>query len=216
MGYPSGSLADSYNRLAEEYAKRYFEELKHKPLDRKLLDRLAAECAGLGPVCDLGCGPGQIARYLHGRGVEAFGVDLAPGMVDIARRLNPGIEFVQGDMTSLDVEDGSWGGIAAFYSLIHIPREDVVRVLTELKRVLCPGGWLLLSFHVGEETMHIDELWGEEVSMDFLFFPVADMRSYIDAAGFELVETIERPPYEGVEYESRRAYIFARKPAGAA
>lgn len=206
-------LQTSYDRVAEEYARQYFKEFDKKPLDRELLDRFAESVHGLGPVCDLGCGPGQVARYLCDRGMDAFGLDLSPGMVEQARQLNPDIEFKQGNMLSLDVEDESWGGIAAFYSIIHIPRKDVTRALRELARVLRPGGLLLLSFHLGQEIIHLDEWWGEEVSVDSYFFQRDEMESYLRSAGFEIEDVVERPPYEGVEYQSRRAYIFTRKPS---
>jgi SAM-dependent methyltransferase len=205
-------LQTSYDRLAEEYVGRIFEELQHKPLDRKLLDRLAERVQGLGPICDMGCGPGQVARYLHERGVEVCGVDLSPGMIAQARRLNPSIPFEPGNMLSLNVEDESWGGIAAFYSILHIPREAVVTALRELRRVLRPGGWLLLAFHVGDEDVHRDVLWGQAVNLDFLFFRSAEMVGYLQAAGFGVEEVIEREPYPNVEHPSRRAYIFAQKP----
>jgi SAM-dependent methyltransferase len=207
------SLPKSYDRLAGEYARRLFDELDHKPLDRTLLARFTQETRGLGPVCDLGCGPGHVTRHLRCLGAEAFGVDLSAGMVEQARRLNPGIEFRQGDMRSLDVEDGSWGGIVAFYSVVHVPREEVPRALEEMRRVLRPGGLLLLSFHVGDEIRHLDELWGQEVCLDFHFFRVEDMRSLLEEAGFEVEEAVERPPYgEEVEAQTQRAYVFARKP----
>src|SRR6516165_8941440 len=119
---PLNDVERSYDRVAEEYALRIFGELEHKPLDRQLLDRFAAEVEGLGPACDLGCGPGHVARYLHDRGVRVTGLDLSPAMVEQARRLNPGIAFRQGNMLALDVEHGAWGGIIAFYSIIHVPR----------------------------------------------------------------------------------------------
>ena len=128
-------LQTSYDRIAEEYARRIYDELAHKPLDRQLLDRFAAAVQGLGPVCDLGCGPGHVARYLHEHGVDVFGIDLAPNMVEVAKRLNPGIDFKQGNMYALEVENDAWGGIAAFYSMIHIPRERVTAVLNELRWV---------------------------------------------------------------------------------
>ena len=115
-------------------------------------------------------------------------------------------------MLALEIADESWGGIAAFYSIIHVPREDVLHALREMKRVLRPGAWLLLSFHVGQEIIHRDEWWGEEVSLDFIFFGTEEMQGYLAAAGFDIAAVIERPPYETVEYPSRRAYIFARKP----
>jgi len=210
---PTGDLQRSYDKVADEYARQYFEELDHKPFDRALLERFAQATRGLGPVCDMGCGPGQIARFLRRQGAKALGVDLSPDTVQLARRLNPGIEFHTGNMLALDVADDVWGGIAAFCSIIHVPRGDVVRALVELKRVLVPGGLLLLSFHVGDEDMHLDELWGESVSMDFFFFTQAEMAGYVASAGLELLERHQRPPYEGVEYESTRGYLLARKPS---
>lgn len=203
----------SYDKVACEYVARISHELEGKPLDRQLLDQFAESVRGRGPVCDLGCGPGHVAAYLRGRGVkEVFGIDLSPGMVSEARRLNPGIHFEQGDMLSLQAEDESWAGIIAFYSIIHIPRVNVVRALSEFKRVLRPDGLLLLAFHIGEEVLHLDEWWGEEVSVDFIFFRTDEMENYLKSAGFVADKVIERAPYEGVEHPSRRAYIFAHQP----
>jgi len=203
----------SYDRVAAEYVQRIFEELEHKPLDRQLLDRFAARIRSAGSACDLGCGPGQVARYLHDRGVRVSGVDLSPAMVRHARTLNPGIEFRQGDMASLDIEDGTWDGVAAFYSIIHIPRPKVVDALREIKRVLRPGGLLLLAFHIGDDVLHLDDWWGQKVSLDFVFFRPDEMRGFLELAGFEVEEIVEREPYPEVEHQSRRAYVFAKKPS---
>ena len=81
---------NSYDCVADEYVRRIFDELRHKPLDRQLLDRFAARVRHAGVACDMGCGPGQVARYLHERGVEVCGVDLSPAMVERARQLTPG------------------------------------------------------------------------------------------------------------------------------
>ena len=203
-------LRESYDRVADEYAARIFQELEGKPLDRALLDRFADETRGRGPVCDLGCGPGHVARYLKSRDADVFGIDLSPGMVKRARRLNPGIEFREGDMHALDAPDGVWAGIAAFYSIIHVPPSEVTAALAEMHRVLRGGGLLLLAFHVGDHVVHLDEWWGHPVSVDFAFFTAGEMAGYLTAAGFTVADVIERPPYEGVEHPSRRAYIFAR------
>jgi SAM-dependent methyltransferase len=166
----------------------------------------------LGPACDMGCGPGHIARYLQDRGVEVCGVDLSPAMVERARRLTPEVEFRQGDMMTLEVSDGAWAGIVAFYSIIHIPRSDMAQALGELSRVLRPGGILLLAFHIGDDSIHLDEWWGQKVCVDFFFFRSDEMATYLREAGFDIEEIIEREPYPDVEHQSRRAYIFARRP----
>jgi SAM-dependent methyltransferase len=145
--------------------------------------------------------------------VKVCGVDLSLAMVKRALELNPNVPFEQGDMLALSrIADNSYAGIAAFYSIIHVPRPSVVQALQELKRVLRPVGVLLLTFHIGQEIIHRDEWWSKEVSLDFIFFETEEMKGYLRTAGFELQEVIERDPYPDVEYPSRRAYIFARKP----
>jgi SAM-dependent methyltransferase len=208
--------ARSYDVVADEYVARIYGELRDKPLDRELLDRFADAVRNVGPVCDVGCGPGHVTRYLHDRGVDVSGVDLSAGMVERARGLNPGIEFRQGDMAALTAPDGSWAAIVLFYSIIHIPRDEVVAVLRELKRTVRPGGCLFLAFHIGSETIHRDEWWGQAVSVDYLLFTTDEMTGYLRQAGFEVEEVRERDPYPEVEHQSRRSYIVARKPASAA
>jgi ubiquinone/menaquinone biosynthesis C-methylase UbiE len=207
------SVQESYDRLAEAYAHHFHRELEHKPLDRELLDRFAGSVRQLGEVCDMGCGPGHIARYLSDTGTTVFGLDLSPQMIAQARRLNPHISFREGDMTALDIPDDTLAGIAAFYSIVNMPKESLPIVFREMERVLQPGGMLLLSFHIGDEIVHPDNLLGVPVSMDFFFFQPASIRQYLEDARLEVEEIIERGPYAPeVEHQSRRAYVFARKP----
>jgi ubiquinone/menaquinone biosynthesis C-methylase UbiE len=207
------SIRESYDRLADEYARRIFNELQQKPLDRKLLDRFAAQVADHGKVCDMGCGPGHVARYLHDAGTTVFGLDLSPRMVEQARQLNPDISFQEGNMMALNLPDATLAGITAFYAIVNIPKEFLPVVFREMKRVLQPGGLLLLAFHTGDDILHEDELWGQPISMDFFLFQPSAIRHDLEAAGLIIEEIIEREPYPpDVEYQSRRAYIFARKP----
>ena len=211
------SIRESYDRIADEYALRIFNELQHKPLDQDLLNRFAAEISERGQVCDMGCGPGHVARYLHDAGTIVFGLDLSEKMLEQARRLNPDISFRQGNMMALDLEDRTLAGIAAFYAIVNISNEFLPLVFREMNRVLRPGGLLLLAFHTGDEVLHEEELWGRAISMDFLLFQPSQIRRCLEDAGLGVEEIIERGPYAPeVEYQSRRAYIFARKPSSLA
>jgi SAM-dependent methyltransferase len=202
----------SYDTVAPEYAEKFKDEMNDKPFDRDCLDRLAREVGDLGPICDLGCGPGQIARYLQRQGVDTLGVDLSPQMIAEAKRLNPEIPFSQGNMLALPDSDNSWGGIAAFYCIIHIPREQIVDALREMKRVLKPGGVLLVTFHIGNQIEHIEEWWVKPVNLDFAYYKPNEVENWLREAGFELEETLIREPNPEVEVATQRAYLFARKP----
>jgi SAM-dependent methyltransferase len=205
-------LRNNYDPVAAEYAKRLYHELDHKPRDRELLDQLAAQVGESELICDLGCGPGQVAAYLHSRGACVCGIDLSEEMLKHARQLNPEIPFEQGDILALsNVADQAFGGIAAFYSIIHIPRAAVVAALREMWRVLHPQGVLLLTFHLGQQIVQLDELWEQPVALDFVFFETEEMIGYLNSAGFEIEEVIERDPYPEVEVQTRRAYVFARR-----
>jgi SAM-dependent methyltransferase len=201
----------SYDRLADEYVRRIYDELQHKPLDLQLLDEFAARVKGNGSVCDLGCGPGHVARYLREHGVQVCGLDLSAELVERARPLNPDIKFEQGNMVALNAADATWVGIVAFYSIIHIARTDHVPVLSEMRRVLRSGGLLLLAFHVGDEVVHFDELWGQAVSLDFHLFCADAVVGALRRAGFEVEKIVERDPYPNVEAQTRRGYILASK-----
>jgi SAM-dependent methyltransferase len=207
-------VESGYDQIADEYVRRIYDELRHKPLDRELLDRFADSVRDRGLVCDLGCGPGQVARYLQGRGIQVCGVDLSEGMLERARQLNPGIDFYRGDMRALPVEENTWAGIAAFYAIVNLAQAEVAQAIREMLRALRPGGQLLIAFHLGEDVAQVeDDVWGCGVSLEFTFFRASTILGYMREAGFEIDEVIERDPYApDVEYQSRRAYIFAHKP----
>lgn len=207
-------IRESYDRLADEYARRIAGELRHKPFDRALLDRFAAEVAGRGDVCDLGCGPGHVARYLRDAGAAVSGLDLSPRMLDEARRLNPDISFREGNILALDLPNASLAGIAAFYAIVNLPPHSLLGAFREMARVLRPRGLLLLAFHAGTAATRETELWGRPINMDFYLFEPAAIRAGLEGAGFMVSDVLERGPYAPeVEYQSRRAYIFARTPA---
>ncbi|HXU29670.1 MAG TPA: methyltransferase domain-containing protein [Thermoanaerobaculia bacterium] len=203
-------LRDSYDAVASEYVEHLFAELEGKPLDRHLLNRFAEEVRGRGLVGDFGCGPGHVARYLQEQGVRVLGIDVSPEMIRQAARLTPGVEFRVGDLLALDLPDASLAGIVAFYSVIHFEPAQLDLAFGQMRRVLASDGVLLLSFHIGEKTLHLDELWGRAVSLDFRFLVPSEIVAALHAAGFVVTESTEREPYEGAEYPSRRCYLLAR------
>jgi SAM-dependent methyltransferase len=201
-------VRDSYDSAAEAYARHLTTELDHKPLDRHLLNRFAEEVRGL--VADLGCGPGQVARYLQEQGVSMIGIDLSPEMIRVARGLYPGIDFRVGDMTRLDLPNASLAGVVSFYSIVHCAPAELGAVFQEVRRVLMPGGLALIAFHIGDEVVHVEDLYGAPVSLDFRFHVPGAIVEALRSARLAVIERVEREPYEGAEYPSRRCYLLAR------
>lgn len=203
-----------YDDIAVEYSREYAGEHDKKPMDQEMLGRFAREVGGRGPVWDLGCGPGETTQYLYKLGVQASGLDLSEGILEQANTNKPGIHFRQGNILDLDFENGSVAGVTAFYAIVHFTKDQVAKAFEEIFRVLRPGGICLLTYHVGDETLHIKDFKGIKVDIDFMLFTSDFVSDCLRKTGFERVEITERDPYPGIEYESRRAYVFTLKPPG--
>ena len=205
----------SYDAVAAAYADALSDELRRKPLDRALLqrspNRSATPAAGQVRVWDVGCGPGHVTAFLASLGVRATGLDLSDAMVAQARRRHPGLEFSTGSMTALPAPDGSWDGLVSFYSLIHMIDDAGVRTaLAEFRRVLAPGGLLLLAVHDGQEVRNLTDWFGAEVDVSFRFFDPTWLGAELERAGFAVESLTRREPYPDAEVPTPRAYFLAR------
>ncbi len=201
-----------YDSVAVEYAETFTGEHEKKPQDQVVLKRFARLIGGRRPVWDLGCGPGQTTRYLTDLGVAISGLDLSAGLLEQARALHPGIHFQQGNLLALEFEDSAIAGAVAFYAIVHFTAGQVGEAFREIFRVLQPAGLFLLTFHIGEENIHVEEFLGKRVDIEFSLFSKTFIAERIRSSGFEIVDLIERAPYPGVEYQSRRGYVLAAKP----
>jgi SAM-dependent methyltransferase len=201
------AIRSSYDVVAETYASKFSDELSRKPFDREWLERFERECPR-GRVLDIGCGPGHVGSFLASLGLDVTGIDLSPTMIDVARRLNPGMTFEVGDMKRLDHDDGSVAGIVAFYSLIHIPRAGVPDVLTEFRRALMPGGQLLIAVHGGTGEITSDDFLGHRARFAATLFEKGELARMIGDAGFTVDQSAERERYD-FEAHTPRIYIAA-------
>ena len=212
MGQNLSKVENLYDSIAKEYAETFFGEHEKKPKDQEILHRFSQEIKDRRPVWDFGCGPGQTTEYLKNLGIEISGLDLSERILEQARTIHPKIHFRKGNILELEFENDSIAGVVAFYAIVHFTEAQVGMAFREIFRVLQPGGLFLLTYHIGEETIHINEFLGKKVDIDFMFFTPVFIRNCLKDGGFKNIKMIEREPYPGVEYESRRAYVFAIKP----
>ncbi|MFI5617032.1 class I SAM-dependent DNA methyltransferase [Streptomyces sp. NPDC051567] len=208
------SVRASYDAVAVDYARLLGAELAGKPLERSLLAAFAEyvrgdQAGGGRAVADLGCGPGRVTAHLDGLGVRAFGVDLSPAMVAVARRSYPGLRFEVGSMTALDVADGVLGGVLAWYSTVHTPPGALPELFAEFARVLAPGGYLLVAFKAGDERVRLEHAYGHPVDLDVYRTPPGTVAGLLAGAGLAEVARLVREP-EGPE-NCPQAFLLARK-----
>jgi SAM-dependent methyltransferase len=206
----------SYDAVATAYAERFGDELDARPLDRGMLAGFAerVRAADAGPVADVGCGNGRVTAYLDGLGVSAFGIDLSPGMIKMARQTYPALRFEVGSMLALDLPDASLGGLLAWYSVIHVPDERVPEAFAEFCRVLVPGGLALLGFQVGDDSVHRSEALGHVIALDFRRRRPEWVAERLGEAGLEVRARLLREPDDDGDFPERepQAFLLARKP----
>lgn len=188
----------SYDTVASAYADLVSDPAALDPLSRATLTAFAeiVRDSGLGPVADLGCGPGHLTARLAALGVPAFGVDVSPAMVELARAAHPDLRFSVGTMTALEIGDGTLGGVLAHYSTHHTPPELLPTVFAEFHRTLAPGGHLLLAGHVGADTRRrpTHAYGGHPVSYTSHRLPPDHLAALLRETGFTVTARLSQEP----------------------
>ena len=174
-----------YDEHAEEYA-----EAGAGHNDFNHIHSFAALLPTSGKVLDMGCGPGRHADLLAKEGLQVTGLDFSEGLLSVARKRFPLLEFVQGDFLSLPFENGSFDGVWANTSLLHLETiEEVQTALGEAYRVLKSRGviHILVKAQVGAEKTAVvgDRLSGGHERF-FQYFQVEEMKELLEVAGFSL------------------------------
>lgn len=163
-------------------------------------------------MSDLGCGPGQTTKFLYDCGVKDItGIDISPRMIKIASRINPHLKYETADMLDLKYDDNAFGSAIAFYSIVNLDLFQIGTAFREIRRVLKTDGEFLLSFHIGNKTVHLENLLDKKVNIDFHFFRTKTISKLLSGTGFKIIDILEREPYIDAEYPSRRAYVWVKK-----
>lgn len=206
-------LRDAHDVLSEWYAKNLVGVLESMPVERAVLDLFAEMTLAVGvEVADVGCGTGRLLPYLASRGLSPSGVDLSPGMVEVARREHPGFAYEVADLRELPFEDGSLAGVVCWFSLIYLAPGARARAFAELARVVRPGGYLVTAFKHGEGTLHRNapgsQVGSLGVDFDRYWLSAREMEDRFAATGFTLVFQGHTPPEKA---EPPYGYMLVRK-----
>lgn len=184
----------SYDRVADAYVDLGVGRLEGEPWLRAALDAFAEDVAGLGPVLDVGCGPGHVTAHLAERGLDARGVDLSPRMVEHPRRRYPSQRFDVASASDLNLVPASLGGVLGWWSLFNLPRDVLPDVIADFARALVPGGQVLIGTHVGERDVRRQQAYGDvPVSWTTHRWRPEQLLDMVAAAGLEPVAEMRFP-----------------------
>jgi SAM-dependent methyltransferase len=177
-------------------------------------DRFLAEFMELlppsGSVLDLGCGAGVPSAQRLAERFHVVGADISEAQIALARQNVPQAELVRADMLDLDFPDGSFDGVAALYSIAHVPRDQHSRMFSRVMRWLRPGGIFLASLGVGDIAGWTGEWLG--VPMFFSSHRANVSRRLLSEAGFDVVRSDVVSMHEP-EGEVEFLWVICRQPA---
>ena len=203
---PKIVVAQAYDRIADAYLRRF----GISAVRQFWLDELIARLPAGAHVLDLGCGAGlPVARQLQDRGFVVIGIDGSRRQIELAREHVPGATFIQADMTSAEFPAVSFGAVAAFYSITHVPRNLHSELFVSIADWLQPGGMLLASLGVEAVADWTGEWLGSE--MFFSQHDAATNLRMIQDAGI-VVERAEIVAQD--DEDAKFLWVIARKPAG--
>ncbi|HWY79580.1 MAG TPA: class I SAM-dependent methyltransferase [Candidatus Sulfotelmatobacter sp.] len=174
-----------YNRNAQAYASN---AIRHNPT--KEIDAFASLLTKNANTLDAGCGSGRDAHFLHKKELNVVGLDISPGLLAVARKDFPEIQFIEGNLIDLPFKNETFDGIWSRASLLHFETiEDVKKALSEFNRVLKKQGllYVLVKAQTGKEKTAIVSDTVSHHDRFFQYFLKDELENLLIEAGFQII-----------------------------
>jgi cyclopropane fatty-acyl-phospholipid synthase-like methyltransferase len=149
-------------------------------------------------ILDVGCGAGvPVARRLTELGHEVVGLDLSMAQLVLARDQVPDLRIVAAEMSALPITSSAFHALVSYYAVIHVPREDHAAVFDEFRRVLQPGGWVLVCVGSDDNPEDRDAASWLGTPMYWSHFDAETTLALVSGARFRVEDSWEiRDPME--------------------
>ncbi|MEQ1561249.1 MAG: class I SAM-dependent methyltransferase [Nitrospira sp.] len=191
------NLKDTYNKIAEDWVKDHNNDTWWVAGTDYFLSQLPRG----SKILDVGCGGGIKTKYISEKGYKVLGIDFSEKMIEIAKRENPGVDFMTVDMFDIDTIQQSFDGIFAQASLLHIPKNKVLEVLEKMKDKLNADGLLYVAVkdikdNKIEEEVKVEDHYGYEYERFFSYFSLGELVEYFKKLNMDVVWSVDKDTLE--------------------
>jgi SAM-dependent methyltransferase len=207
---PKRIVREGYDRIVRQHAA-WAEQVRREERERYTYI-LTQRVPGGARVLELGCGTGVPTTRELAEHFAVTGVDISAGQLALARQNVPAASFVQADMAHLGFAPACFDAVAAFYSLIHVPRGEQPALLGEIAAWLRPGGWLVATMGAGDDEESYNEDW-LGAPMYWSSYDAATNRRLMAEAGLRIAQASEETAAEFGQPVTF-LWVVAQKPGG--
>lgn len=158
-------VKNTYNQIAKNYTKRYGDS----PFLLEQIKKFSSKIPSRGRILDLGCGSGRAAIHFIRKRFNVIGIDFSKEMLRLSKKRLPKADFRHMDMRDLNFSDKFFDGIWSSFSLLHIPKREIKRVLDECYRTLKKDGILYISVSLGRGREGFKEEWLKKGTQMFFY-----------------------------------------------
>lgn len=196
---------DTYNKIAQEYDKEFGNDYSDTPYIDKFLNYLEGKT-----VLDIGCGVGNLTKYIMDRGFYIEGIDLSKEMLNIAKEKYSDIKFYEMNMKEITLSK-KYDGIMLAYSLFHLTKKEVIEVLPKYYNLLNNNGKILLILQYGKGEKIIDEPLKEGLKMFINYYSQDEIIEILKNNSFKILYTDLKKPESEFELGNDKLVIICQK-----
>lgn len=200
---------EAWNKVAQLYQEKFM-DLKLYDVTYDIFCELILERHP--EILEIGCGPGNITRYMLSvrPDFNILGIDVAPNMVDLARRNNPVAQFEVMDVRNMDKLKTKFDGIVCGFCLPYLSKEDCQKLIEDCKNLLTDEGIVYLSFVEGNYNNSGYQFGSSGDKTYFYYHELENLSANLNENGFEIMN-LQHKHYDKKDEVETHTILIARK-----
>ena len=207
---PYKETFETWNKVASQYEDKFMKlDLYNETYDF-ICNSITGDRAN---ILEIACGPGNITKYLLSKrpGFNICGIDIAPNMIELAKRNNPTADFRVMDCRQIDMLKTQFDGIIAGFCLPYLSGSETAKLIFDSYSLLTDHGLIYLSFVEGDPNNSGFKVSSTGDRAYFYFHHLETIKNDLEVSGFEELNMVKITYRRSVSEEELHTIITARK-----